>query len=157
MIPPAISSPPRMARELRPAGAAAGTGEQGQNSWEIQPLDPRNLRGLSEHGGQVPLGCSSTPSCTPRAILLGRLPKNSWSSAARAGSGEKLLQQRKFPKNVLSHHCKNSPRLLGLCRQSRGKRRFCVTLNSTTYEELSICPRAHGLPVAYAFPLLCQR
>lgn len=150
----AHSPPPRTAPELRPAGAAAGTGEGGQNSWEIHPLDPRNRSGLTEHGGRVPLGCSSTPSCSPGAILPRDLPKNSWSSAVRAGSEEKLLQQRKFPTNSLSHHHRKSPRL---CRQSWGKRRFCVTLKSSVYEEFLIWPRAHSLPIASAFPLLGQR
>lgn len=35
--------------------------EHGQNGWETQPLDPRNLSGLTERGGRVPLGRSRLP------------------------------------------------------------------------------------------------
>lgn len=75
-------------------------------------------------------------------------------------SGQALKKNdysRKCPINSLSHHHqKNLPGLLGLCRQSWGKRRFCFTLETTIYEEFPIWPRARGLTIAYVFPLLGQ-
>jgi len=55
----------------------------------------------------------STHSCTPGATLSRDLPKTSQSLVDRAGSEEKILQQRKSPINSLSHRHKKSPRAAG--------------------------------------------
>lgn len=85
-------------------------GEHGQNSWEIQPLEHHNLRGLTECRGWVPLGCSPLPPVPLGPPCQETSPKT--SGVQRSGQALKENDySRKPPINPLSRHHKKIPQI----------------------------------------------
>lgn len=95
----------RTAHELHPAGAADRIVENGQNSWEIQPLDLCNLRGSTKYRDRVPLECSQVPLAP-----LGPSCQDIYPKTCGVHQSGQLLKKNdhstKSPINSISHHHK---------------------------------------------------